>query len=151
MLGMIERHVQFEGDRSTIYRYDATVSETKFVPVSATLTIGEMRLAEFNDQRLGEHLINLADQLAAVASKRAYEQLDTAITEVGNVVDAAGKPFDEELVLQMIEKMEHSFDKSGNWIFPKVSRKPRNREPHGSKFWPNGLRQIRHKAETDIG
>jgi hypothetical protein len=47
-----------------------------------------------------------------------YESLNQSLEEVGNAVDAGGQPFSVDLLLQLLEKVQISFDEHGNPQLP---------------------------------
>jgi len=66
---------------------------------------------------VGEKLVakvdQAADDIARQMSQFGYAKLDEAITKGGNKIDAQGQPFSQTMYLEMIERMEVSFDKNG--------------------------------------
>jgi hypothetical protein len=118
VLGQIDRHTQFEGRETTILRHDDTIGHSALDPVSAKVLVERIPLADFTEEELIKKLTRIAEQMAEGMSEILYAEMERGTAEVGNVVDAQGQPFSEELILKAIEKMEHSFAPDGTWEQP---------------------------------
>jgi len=53
-----------------------------------------------------------------------YDEISSATELTGNKVDVQGSKFDPELLLQMLEKIEISFDENGDPILPQLHVAP---------------------------
>lgn len=53
-----------------------------------------------------------------------YEEIKGATELTGNIVDARGSKFNPEILLQMLEKIEISFDDNGEPILPQLHVAP---------------------------
>ena len=134
ILDEINRHVQFEGRDAKLVRYDDSVDDIEMKPASAELKLKRIPLQDFNERVLIGHLRNAAEQLARSISKDFYKKMDEVTQSTGNVVDGRGKPFNEDMLLQLLEKMEFVFDNDGSWspptlvagkeLFKKISSQP---------------------------
>ena len=118
MLQEIKRHIQFEGRDGKLVRYDGSVDNVEMKPASAEIELKRMLLQDFNERVLIGHLRNAAEQVARSISKDFYEKMDEVTHATGNVVDGKGKPFDEDLLLQALEKVEFVFNDDGTWSPP---------------------------------
>jgi hypothetical protein len=120
-VGLIKKNVQFEGRAHAIRRADDSHSETEMKAMSGeVLTARGGALADYTVDALEAQLLAIARQMAQAASEHFYEVMAAGTREVGNVVDANGAPFTEDLYLEVIEKMEHTFDDDGTWHAPTI-------------------------------
>jgi hypothetical protein len=114
----IDQHIQFEGRMTKILRHDSTVGHSALDPVSAKVLVARIALADFTEEMLETKLKEFAEQIAQGQSAILYAEMERATTEVGNIVDSQGSPLSAELMLEAIEKMEHSFEPDGTWHPP---------------------------------
>ena len=63
----------------------------------------------------------VTEEMAGKLKKSAYEQIEKSADEVGNVVDADGKPFSIDLLWELLEKIDIDFDEAGNPTLVMVS------------------------------
>lgn len=119
--GMIGHNVQFEGGAHTITRADDTVDHTEMEAFSAEVRVARgSALHEFTPEVVDAYLTGAARQMAEGMSKHFFEVMDRGTREAGMVVDGKGGPITEDLILEMIEKMEHTFDEDGTWNPPTI-------------------------------
>jgi hypothetical protein len=124
LLGLIDKHIQFEGGGSRIHRHDDSEGDTPLQRITAEVSFP--RRLPLNDlpNELPKHAQALAEQIAAAASKLFYEQLAEATAEAGTTIDAQGKPFSEKMILSLLAKMDHSFAPDGTWEAPTLVTSP---------------------------
>lgn len=110
---------QHEGSRSQLFRPDgsqASMNFDKAVTATATIKIDDVRreggAASVRAMR------EIADQMAEAMTRHMLETVNEAAEEIGNVVDAKGRQLSPELIIEALEKMELSFDESGDWQPP---------------------------------
>ena len=120
ILALVDTHVQFEGAQSEIIRHDDTVGETPLHAVTGEAVFPRVALVDFTEEKLVQQLVQVAEQLAREMSEHLFSDLDRAISEVGNVIEAGGKPISKGLILQMMETIEHRFEPDGTWMPPTV-------------------------------
>ena len=118
MIGLIKGHQLFEGRSSAIQREDGRVDVTPIQRASGETTIRRDALLDFTQVTIDHHLEDIAEQLARGMSEQFQERMSDVTAQTGNVVDAQGQPFTEDTFLQVMEAMEHSFDKHGTWHPP---------------------------------
>lgn len=101
---------QHEGRAGTIVRVDASEApiEYKEEGFEFTLTRDEMR--RFDLALIQQKLLELAKQLGQAQSKKMLEMAGRAADEVGNVVNAEGKPLTPEKFLEIFKKVQMDFD-----------------------------------------
>lgn len=120
LIGEIKRHAQFEGEGNIIERHDDTVSDSGMGKISAVMTVPNMPLDEFTERRHLAYLVDAGRQMAEGATRHLLGELDRQLTDVGQVIDAGGKPFSEELILETLDKLHHEFTDDGDWIPPTI-------------------------------
>ena len=118
MIGLVKSHIQFEGRQSAIQRETGELDETPITSASGEVSIKFVDLAEFTEELVGKHLDDIAQQLARSMSEHFQQRMHEVTEKVGNVIDGQGKPFSEELFLEVMEKIEHNFGPDGSWQPP---------------------------------
>lgn len=124
MLKSISKRYQFEGDHSTILRYDNSVGETPHHQVTAEVEFPRIPIQQFIEGELPSILNDIAEQMAKGKSEMILGEMEKVTTATGNVVDGKGEPLSEELILKSLEKMEHSFEPDGTWNPPTIVASP---------------------------
>ena len=123
-LSDIHQSVVHEGDRFTLHREDGSV-ETKFYhALEASVELSPEDIQSEGAKKVAEAVDNLAEQLAEQEHHKFFETITSVIRSVGNEVDAGGRPFTAEIWLDVLEKMELSFDDDGTWRPPTVVLHP---------------------------
>lgn len=64
-------------------------------------------------ERLLKRIDDLAEATARQVSQLGFRKLDEVTRKTGMVSDAQGKPLDQEMYLQMLERVQMTFDDSG--------------------------------------
>lgn len=118
MVGLVKAHQLFEGRSSAIQREDGKIDETPIHQASGEVTIKREMLVDFNEATVAHHLEDIAEQLARSMSEQFQKRINDVTAETGNVVDGGGKPFSEDIFLDVINVMEHDFGKDGSWKPP---------------------------------
>lgn len=118
MVGLVKSHIQFEGRQSAIQRETGELDETPITSARGEVSIKYVDLAKFSEDLVGTHLDNMAEQLARSMSEHFQQRMHEVTEKVGNVLDGQGQPFSEELLLNVMEKLEHNFGPDGSWQPP---------------------------------
>lgn len=118
MIGLTKSHIQFEGHRSAILRENGELDETPMTAATGEVSIKFVDLVDFTEELVDKHLNEMAQQLARSMSDHFHRRMSEVTEKVGNVIDGQGKPFSEEMFLEAIEKLEHSFGPDGSWEPP---------------------------------
>lgn len=118
VLAQIKSQIQFEGSGNIVERHDDTVDDEKHHLISAEISAVRLQLEEFTFEFLDSKLKELAEIFARNFSELFFRKMDQVTEQYGNVVDAKGGPITEELFLQMIDKMHHTFNADGSWNAP---------------------------------
>lgn len=123
MLEGISSHIIHEGSSTSISRADGEMEETEMQQHSASVEIPRMPIDEFFEHHQ-ELLISIAEQFAESRSKQVIEAIRTSSEKTGNIVDAAGEPFSDDLMYQTLEKLAHEFGPNGEWRPPSLILSP---------------------------
>lgn len=113
VIGDIRRFKSHEGDTFTIHRLDGSMTTSTYQLTEAGFSIGRQELPTLAPQQLIAKIDEAAGKLAEQASKHFFQELNEAVTRVGNVVNAQGQPISPELIFQVLEKIELDFDEDG--------------------------------------
>lgn len=114
-----------EGRCTVLTREDGSTQEMNFTsPVSgeATLRIDDIRLkGEGASLKAADDIaLGLQESMAT----RFFETISKSVDDVGNSFDAKGKPMTADMILEMLDRMELSFDDEGNWQPPRIIHGP---------------------------
>jgi hypothetical protein len=114
VLSKIRSYRQHEGDRFTIFREDGTraTSDQKLIR-SELITLDLKEIQVRGERAIFEGFAPAREQLAITGRKMIGDKIDQDSPHV----DAAGRPF-PEVFLEMLEKMDLSFDDNGTWQEP---------------------------------
>lgn len=104
---------QHEGDVNS-YPQEGTGTVTEgFEHFEVPVTVNVAELRTLVGDRLLEKIDVVAEELARKTSEHGYRVMDEAVEKAGTHLDANGQPFSRELFLEMIQKMDMTFDSSG--------------------------------------
>lgn len=115
-LAAIRESVVFEGNKTTIIREDGSVEEMGFEEITAELQVNFAEVETMTHEMVLDKINRPAKEIEEKKAKFAYEQIDKAAEDAGNVVSADGQPPSIDLLLEFLEKMEIDFDEAGNSI-----------------------------------
>jgi hypothetical protein len=110
----------FEGDKWAIGRTHGDVDQSSFTKIVAEVPVKHDDVISKGVMAFVENVGVLAKQIQQQQATILFDAINKATTVTGNVVDAKGRPFTFELFLEMIEKMELSFDDEGNPHMPSL-------------------------------
>ncbi len=120
LLSQIASYIHHEGKGFVLLREDGSEETLDY-----RLMSGEIRIDLKDIQNLGEVAI---DKALTPATKEINETQRKALFETLNrtvpSLDAGGRPLSAELILEMWESMDFSFDESGNWQRPTMVLNP---------------------------
>ncbi len=159
ILSQIKSHIQFEGGGNIILRHDNTVGDEPLQTASAELKTKIMPLEEFTPEYLAAQLQEAGKQFAKQMSQYFYNTMDKVTAESGNVVDAKGKSFSEDMLLEMLEKMDHSFKADGSWNAPtgfvgsdafKAIEKLNNKSDEEKRIYNEKLEKLLEKKRDEF-
>lgn len=117
LFGMIKKHVLREGREHSITEEDKKrITEIK--KFSAELSFNFDEIPIFSLEKVYERYKSVAFEISKQQSHQMYAEIEKAVKEVGNIVDAKGKPFSPELFFKLIEKIHIDFNNDGNPRWP---------------------------------
>lgn len=108
------RHFIHEGAALRVIRSDGTGEESPLVEASAEVRIPFNEISALTPAKRAEHLEKIADDMARQMSAHMYASLNQTLEKAGQSVDAKGRPFSAELMLEVLEKMYLAFDDQGH-------------------------------------
>ena len=103
----------FEGDEVILIRADGSREGVEMKKVEVKIEIKLEEVEEMTHERVLDKIDTVAREMAKQISKIAYEVIEKATEEVGNVTSADGEPLSIDLLLKGLEKMHLSFDEEG--------------------------------------
>ena len=111
----------FEGNRTVVIREDGSYEERNLEEITAELQVKFEEVEKMPHEIVLDKINGVTEEMAGKLKKSAYEQIEKSADEVGNVVDADGKPFSIDLLLELLEKIDIDFDEAGNPTLVMVS------------------------------
>ena len=111
------RSMIFEGkrtNRTVIIYTDAPCEEIKMEEVTSRLEVKWEEVETMTHETILNKIDGVAKEMAEQIKKSYYETLSEAAEEAGDVISADGKPLSVDMILEMLEKMNVSFDEEGN-------------------------------------
>jgi hypothetical protein len=120
----IPAHFIHEGDATQIIRSSGEHDETQIAKMEGYIEIRAVPLDEFAMADVNAKLREIATQFAKSAAQNILQTISDAAEKVGNVVDARGRKMSEELLLETLSSMSHSFDEDGRWQAPTMAVGP---------------------------
>lgn len=98
------------------------------IAATATMQLPYDALETGDAARLIETLVGGAKEMKSEITRRMFERMDEIAEQNGMTVDARGRPFSADLIVEMFEKMDIEFDESGNAMIPAIGVHPSNME-----------------------
>lgn len=138
-----------EGDRWKIERSDGTESEQEYQEMSSGFTIGFDEVPDLTPEKIKAMLDAVAEDGARQMSQSIFKEIEEATRQVGNTVDAQGKPLTKELFLELLDKVETEFTQDGQWIPPSIVMNPDVWKANEAKFkeWEQDKEFAKRQAE----
>ena len=100
----------------------------------ASLRLILKKFPDLTPEKLKAKLDAVADDGARQMTQSIFREIEQTTEEVGNTVDATGRPLTKELFLEMIEKIEIDFTADGQWIPPSIVMHPDVWKANEAKF-----------------
>lgn len=108
----------FEGNKTVVVREDGSIEEGRLAENRVEIRVELADVEEMTPDEVFDRINGAAIEMAGMMKKSVYEQIEKSAEEVGNVVDAKGKPFTIGMYFEMLEKMEIDFDEAGYPMLP---------------------------------
>jgi hypothetical protein len=113
IFSMVRHFAAHEGGSFTIHRPDGTSEKHSYKETAVKFTIDNKDLATLSAEALASKIDKAASDMAAQTESAIFEKLRQDSSASGQVVDATGKPFSPEVLLEVLERMEIDFDDQG--------------------------------------
>lgn len=143
----IDQHRQFEGREGTIRRADESEGDVHFEEMTATIEFPEGPIGDFTAAKLLAELGKIAEQLAESFSKHIIRVMEETTEQTGNVVDAKGRGWSHDIVLEAFEKMDLSFGDDGEWNPPTMMLAPDTFEKIRAAETPEAVKVFNDKLK----
>jgi hypothetical protein len=115
-VGEVPSYRHYEGRDWRIAREDGTIAEASYDEVSAIMEIPTDDLPYLTPDQLAQHVDNIARDMASQVTRRFYED----VAAVAVRTDAQGRPFGQDLFLEMIESLLVEFNQDGTPNLPSM-------------------------------
>jgi len=147
-LASIPAYRNYEGDQWVLERTDGTSADVEYQSIEAALTIQRSEIPSMTWENLLKKIDAVAVEMARQQSVKVFEDIQKAVDEVGNAINAEGGPVTKDLFLEMMRRMWMEFDEARQPIMPAIVMHPNMWEAHGSTMqsWdedPNFKAQFR--------
>ena len=105
---------QHEGQVHSYERFDAPPISEGYQEHAAKLEVRMDEVPTLVNERLMEKLRGTADKMARSLGQMFNAKMEEVTNETGNVIDAQGQPFSQDMYLSMLDKVLIDFDEHGN-------------------------------------
>jgi hypothetical protein len=112
LLREIKSHVIHEGQENTIIRSPTDVDPTEMFSASAETQTPFNEIDSVDLNYIAAELNKLGQQFEEQFSKRLFQTLQSVTTKTGQTVDARGQPLSNELLLEVLSKIQMDFENS---------------------------------------
>jgi hypothetical protein len=102
--------IQHEGDLHSYPQEGFGTVTEGFEKFEVPVTVKIDELPGLVGDRLLEKMDSIAEEMARKTSAHGYRVIDQVTEKAGTHLDAGGKPFDQEMYLAMLEKIDMSFN-----------------------------------------
>ena len=124
LLSQVKEVPVFEGEGLAIQREDGTIDRTNFKKIESPITINKNEIIEKGINAYIDNVIPLARGIINQQKAYMFSEISRVTEEVGNVVNAQGQPFTFDLFIQLVRKIEISFDDNDKPIMPTLTVSP---------------------------
>jgi hypothetical protein len=124
LAGRIPHYRQVEGSETSYEDHLGIIRDSKAQEVRAAFTIPRNLPPLKTIQQVFEALEAAAEDMARQSETMIFQKLDESTREVGNVLDAGGRPFDPAMLLEMLDSIWIDFDENGKPEMPTIVLHP---------------------------
>jgi hypothetical protein len=115
VMAEMRRYTQHEGRKLRYEQMpDYNKAESEFEAISTKVLIEFSEVPNLVGLNLEKKLNEIADSAASGVSKSMYRKIDDSCEKAGTAMHANGQPMSPEMMLEMMDRVEMSFDHSGN-------------------------------------
>jgi hypothetical protein len=139
LLGFMRTIKIKEGNKMIYHTVDGKRMETSFTRFQSAFRISDEDIIEKGVEGLVEIADNIGSDMKSKVGKKVISDFNKITAKTGNVVDAKGKELSQDMLLEVINKMELSFDDAGNphmptmFVNPEVAEKIKDKIPEWEK------------------
>jgi hypothetical protein len=138
-----------EGDKMVYHTVDGEKVESSFNEFRSGFNLKNEDIIEKGVNSFIDVANNVGSDLQSQIGKKIFSDLDKITTKTGNVVDGKGEKFSPEMLHKAIEKMDLSFDDSGNPNMPAMFVSPEMGDRIQEKI-PEWEKDEEHKKKLEI-
>jgi len=117
-LSEIPTYQHHEGHRWQINRQDGSQHESEYQELEAGFSVSFDEVPDLTPEKIRQKLDQVAEEMARQMTQGVLSTIEQAVDAAGNKINAGGKPLSPELFLEILERLELSFDEQGNWLPP---------------------------------
>lgn len=110
LLSRVKSYLQHEGQGGSYQTVDGAVKLKDFEKFENNYEITVEDVVEKPFEEILDKFYKMGNEVASVMAKYSFRKIGEAVDEVGNSIDAAGKPWSPELFLEAIDKITIDFD-----------------------------------------
>jgi hypothetical protein len=108
------KHLRYhEGHRHRIVRADGSVVENEFKEASSKITLDLSQWDSITMEDIIAKIDAAAEEMESQMARHFFGEISKSVEEVGNAIDAKGKPFTAEMYLEALEKVQLDFYEDG--------------------------------------
>lgn len=120
----IHAYLQVEGEEIRFEDHQGNIRSSRPKEVKAAFSIPTNLPPLDTIQQVFQSLEGVAEDMARQSETMVFEKLDESTRETGNVLDAKGRPFEPEMLLEMLDSIWIDFDENGKPEMPTVVLHP---------------------------
>ena len=114
LMGILPRRRVHEGSRLHTSSVDGYEETTGYFEATSELAVTTDEIIAKGPEVYLELLPKVAEELIATQKREFFRVMDETTEKSGNVIDAEGRPFHPEMLLEALERMSVEFDRNGN-------------------------------------
>jgi len=120
LLSEIASYINHEGKGFILRREDGSQEKVDYIRMSGEIQIDLKDIQKNGEVAIDEALRPANREINEAQRKALFETLNRTVPSL----DAGGRPISAELIMEMWESMDFSFDDSGNWQRPTMVINP---------------------------
>ena len=148
LLAMMQAIQIKEGDKMIYHTVDGEKIETSFTEFRSGFNLKNDDIIEKGVKSFVDVANNVGSDLQSQIGKKIFSDLDKITSKTGNVVGGKGEKFSPKMLLEAIEKMDLSFDDSGNPNMPAMFVNPKMGDRIQEKI-PEWEKDEEHKKKLE--
>jgi hypothetical protein len=118
MLQQVRRIQYFEGDSYQSGVESGEVSGAKFTEVAAAFTPNRTAVIEKGPGAIVDNIDEIAKDIQKQQAELIFTHIASTSEKAGTSVDAKGRPFDFDMFIEALERIQIEFDEEGKPLMP---------------------------------